>query len=190
MSLRYHEHLSALHAALDECQQKPGPEMGKVESCFKCSLDHWASVQKQVRITDFGSPAEEIYFFREIKHRFTSPIEYYTNRYHALLFMPAEDNLELMRFWKWELRKIEQFYENNEEFCWYIREGATDKDAEYFLRRECRLPSAGYGQIHDLGPGLATPWDHLLTIMGAYEMYRDYIRAELRKLGGYFFLTK
>ena len=187
MPLQYHEYLAALHAALDECRQQPGPEMSRVEACFKCSLDHWAVIQKLLRHNGFRNPAEEIHFFREIKHRFTAPIEYYTHRYHALLFMPAEDDLELMRFWEWELRKIDRFYEINDDFHRYIREGATDKDPEYFLRRTCRLPPHSPIQVLNLDPELSTPWDHLLTIMGAYEMYRDYIRSEMRKLGGYFF---
>src|SRR5262245_36139346 len=95
----YHQQLLA---ALATCREKAVSQIQEVEICFKCSLDHWGRLQDQVRKNDFQSPAEEIYFFKKIKPRFTSFIEYYTCRYHALLFMPAGDNLEMIRFWKWE----------------------------------------------------------------------------------------
>jgi hypothetical protein len=161
-----------------------------IEICFKCSLDFWAKLQKQIKKDGFQSPEEEIYFFKKVKPRFTAYIEYYTCRYHALLFRPSDDQLELARFWKWELRKIEKFNEINQDFCRYVRDGLTERDAEYFLRAGNRGVQVMTGRIHDLDPGTATPGDYLVTMMGAYELYETYIHEELKKLGGYFFLTK
>jgi len=183
----YHEQMLT---ALTACEEKATSEMEKVESCFKCSLDHWGKIQKQVKNHDFQTLAEEIHFFKTIKPRFTSFIEYYTCRYHALLFMPTGDNLELVRFWKWEMRKTEKFFENNEVFCRYMREGATTKDEEYFLRASNNGVQVMHGRVHDVDPRTATPGDYLVTMISAYEMYQAFILEEMKKLGGYFFLTK
>ncbi len=49
--------------------------------------------------------------------------------------MQAADKLEIeRRFWVWEQRKMEKFYESNEEFCRYIQTGDTSRDEDYFLR--------------------------------------------------------
>ena len=190
MSLDYDEYHQQLLTALAACQEKASTEIECVEASFKCSLDHWGKIQKHIRKQDFLSLADEIHFFKMVKPRFTAHIEYYTCRYHALLFMPADDKLELARFWKWEMRKTEKFFESNEDFCRYMQEDATEKDQDYFLRASNNGVQVMHGRIHDVDPRTATPGDYLATMIGAYNMYQTYIREEMSKLGGYFFLTK
>ncbi len=60
MSEDYLEYHQQFLAALAVCQEKAGSEIEKIGSCFKCSLDHWGKMQKQVRLTDFENFAEEI----------------------------------------------------------------------------------------------------------------------------------
>jgi hypothetical protein len=183
----YHQELLTSIALYEESDR---PEMEKIEACFKCSLDCWGRLQKHIKKNAFASPGEEIFFFKKVKPQFTAYIEYFTCRYHALLFRPGEDALELARFWRWELRKIEKFYETHKDFCHYIREGLTERDEEYFLREGNLGAQVMTGRIHDLDPGTATPGDYLVTMMAAYELYEIYINVEMKKLGGYFFLTK
>ena len=71
-----------------------------------------------------------------------------------------------------------------------MREDATERDEEYFLRTSNNDAQIMPGRIHDVDPQTATPADHLVTMIGAYEMYQTFIRGEMEKLGGYFFLTK
>jgi hypothetical protein len=190
MSQDHQEYYEQLLTALAACEEKAASEIEKIESSFKCSLEYWGRIQKEIKNRDFTTTAEEISFFKKTKPKFTSYIEYYTCRYHAQLFMPADDPIELIRFWKWEMRKTEKFFENNEDFCQYMREGATHLDEEYFLRTSNGGAQIMQGRIHDVDPRTATPGDYLATMIGAYEMYQVYIREEMRKLGGYFFLTK
>jgi hypothetical protein len=110
---------------------------------------------------------------------FASYIEYYTFRYHAILFAPVNDPLELIRFWRWEEVKMQRFFENNREFCRYIRAGETHHDAEYFIRTP-GLAGNGHSPdlIHDLDFELVSPKDPLLTVMKAYELYGHYINQQ------------
>ena len=186
----YQEYYTLLLAAIESHNTRDTPELEKIESCFKSSLDYWGKLQQLVKGYDFQSVADEIQFFKEIKPRFTGLIEYYTQRYHALLFMPAGDALELGRFWKWELRKIERFYENNEDFCRYMLEGASDKDALYFTRAGKEGPTPQLGRIHDMDPATASSHDHLVTMICAYRLYESFIKEEIDRLEGYFFLTR
>ena len=191
MSPEYQEYYHQLLATIEGQNESEKPEMEKIEGCFKACLECWGRIRKLVKQEGFKDMREEIFFFKEVKPLFTSYIEYYTNCYHALLFMPAHDTKELHRFWKWEMRKIERFYESNREFCTYIRQGQTHKDAEYFLRSaqkaddRVRLP---LGLIHDQDAELTTSHDQLVTMMSAYNLYEQYIRTELGKLSGYIVL--
>lgn len=186
----YQEYYAELLAAIESHHTLEGSEIGKIEASFKSSLNCWSRIQQLVKTHNFQSVTEEIFFFKEIKPRFTGLIEYYTQRYHALLFMPTHNAVELARFWKWELRKIERFYENNETFCMYIREGASDKDEEYFTREGKKAPSPQLGRIHDLDPATSSSHDYLVTMICAYKLYESFIKEEMKKGEGYFFLTR
>jgi hypothetical protein len=153
--------------------------MEMIEACFKSSLDHWDKVCSCARTKGFRDTGDEISFFREVKPSFASFIEYYAFRYHAILFAPVNDSGEIDRFWRWEERKMQRFFEDNQEFCRYIREGDTCHDAEYFCRTAertaCRYTS---DLIYDLDTELVSPKDPLVTIMKAYELYGQYVRQQ------------
>jgi hypothetical protein len=182
MPPEYQEYYRQLLAAICAHQGAARPEMKMVEACFKSSLDHWGKVYRQVSQQGFRTSAEEISFFKEVKPGFTAWIEYYTYRYHVLLFRPSGSALDVERFWKWERRKMERFYDSNEEFCRYMKEGATDRDEEYFLRTPY-APSGGQNCAHlmyDLDSEMSSPMDHLATTIKAYELYEKYIQLNIQ----------
>lgn len=81
-----------------------------------------------------------------------------------------------------EEKKIERFYENNREFCVYIKEGDTSRDAGYFLRASCQRDRRRVAQnlaqnlAHEPDEELISPKDHLVTLLRAYVLYKEYIR--------------
>ena len=183
MSPDYLDHYQQLERAIAGHQGSGLAEMQTVELCFKTSLEYWRKVHRQANQQGFRTVEEEISFFKDVKPSFGARIEFYTYRYHALLFIPAADKLEIERFWKWEQRKIEKFYESNEEFCRYIQAGDTSRDEDYFLRIS-DLPSgkrqAGYPG-YDAGEELSSPMDHLMTTIKAYELYDQYIHLTINQ---------
>ncbi|MBS1665728.1 MAG: RteC domain-containing protein [Bacteroidetes bacterium] len=172
MSPEYQEYYQQLLSAFHSHNEIDRPEMERIEACFKSSLDCWGKVCKLVRQKGFSSEKEEIIFFKHVKPAFAAYIEYYTYRYHVLLFLPTEDLLERKRFWRWEEKRIERFYENNREFCRYMRDGETGRDAEYFLRK---AGDRNNGGALELDEDLVSPKDHLVTLMKAYALYEEYI---------------
>src|SRR5579871_3825592 len=175
MSPEYQEYYQQLLTAFHSHEERSRTEMEMVEVCFKSSLDAWGKICKQVKANGFADMRDEISFFRDVKPSFASFIEYYTFRYHALLFAPVNDILELKRFWRWEERKMQRFFDDNSEFCRYIRAGHTHRDAEYFRRsaKENDSPHV-HDLIHDIDSELVSPKDPLLTIMKAYDRYELY----------------
>ncbi len=87
----YQEYHQQLLTAFHSHETAYPAEMEMIEACFKSSLDSWGKVCKQVKATGFRDDKEEIRFFREVKPVFASFIEYYTYRYHAVLFSPVND---------------------------------------------------------------------------------------------------
>jgi hypothetical protein len=190
----YQEYYQQLLTAFQSHHEIDRPEMERIEACFKSSLDCWGKVCKLVRQKGFSNKNEEIIFFKHVKPAFVAYIEYYTYRYHAVLFLPGGDLLERKRFWRWEEKKIERFYEENREFCRYMREGDTSRDGEYFLRSGGVGRSAGvvrsggaarsagaseaFGERLELelDEDMVSPKDHLVTLMKAYALYEEYIQ--------------
>lgn len=184
MSPEYREYYQQLIAAFRSHEDIRTTEMEVIEACFKSSLDCWGRICTLVKTRGFTSEKDEIGFFKEVKPVFAAFIEYYTYRYHALLFAPANSATDMERFWRWEIKKMQRFYEINQEFCRYIREGSTCRDAEYFLRASLppdqeRVPGDA---IHDADAGLRSPRDPLVTIIKAYELYGQYIETTLALL--------
>jgi hypothetical protein len=76
---------------------------------------------------------------------------------------------------------MQRFFDDNREFCAYLRGGDTGRDKEYFLR----CPSAfaenrPWGDnILELGTDLLSPKDHLVTIIKAYDRYGKFIETKL-----------
>jgi hypothetical protein len=179
MSPEFQEYYQQLLAVLHSHEDTSRTEMEMIEACFKSSLDQWSKVCKRAKADGFNDVCDEIRFFKDVKPTFASYIEYYTFRYHAILFAPVNDPLELIRFWRWEEVKMQRFFEDNREFCRYIREGNTDHDAEFFRR----MPgNSAVGRsadlIHDLDLELVSLKDPLLTVMKAYELYGQYIHQQ------------
>jgi hypothetical protein len=177
----YQEYYQALLAAIHFHENEEMAEMKMIEACFKASLDAWGKIGNLARKNGFRDQSEEIRFFKEVKPTFGACIEYYTYRYHAMLFTPVGDQAELRRFWRWEERKMQRFFDDNREFCTYMRDGNTRRDKEYFVR----CPTAFDGNrpsgdlIHELQTDLLSPKDHLVTIMKAYERYAIFIETKL-----------
>ena len=184
MSPEYQEYYQQLLAAFRSHEDADITEMEVIEACFKSSLDYWGRICKLVKATGFAGEKDEIHFFKEVKPTFAAFIEYYTYRYHALLFAPVNNVTELGRFWRWEERKMQRFYETNHEFCSYMREGATCRDAEYFLRSSLPPDKERISSdlIHDADSGLCSPKDPLVTIIKAYELYGRHIETTLAPL--------
>ena len=164
MSPEYQEYYQQLLTAFHSHNATDRTEMERIEACFKSSLDHWSRVNLHAQ-KGFSGESSEIQFFKEVKPLFTGYIEYYTYRYHAVLFQPEEDMFEQKRFWKMEEKKIQRFYENNREFCVYMKSGDTSRDKEYFLRVEDQP--------------LESPKDHVATLLMSFQLYENYIHSSI-----------
>ena len=177
----YQEYYQLLLADFHYHENEKKAEMEMIEACFKSSLDRWGKINNLARQNGFRDEAEEIGFFKEVKPTFGACLEYYTFRYHALLFSPVDDPAEMKRFWQWEDKKMQRFFDDNREFCSYVREGDTSKDREYFLRSpSAHVESRLSGDlIHELETDLLSPKDHLVTIIKAYDRYGKFIETKL-----------
>jgi RteC protein len=161
--------------------QQDSPDTQKMESCFRCGIDHWNRLKAKIKSEGFASDGEEIHFFKDNKPRFTGEIEYYTQRYHALLFFPASDKETQQLFWEGELSRIDKFFASFHLFFHYYKQGKTDQDSRYFLRRNSDGTNLAHANVFDMDPQTSTSHDWLITNLIGYEKYRKFVLAEMEK---------
>ena len=159
-----------------------GTELAGIEAAFKTAIAHWEAIKEKVREETFTDEQEEIRFFKYIKPRFTGLIEYYTQRYQALLFIPDKDIETMLYFWKLEMKKIDRFFLAQSEFIQYYEQGCTDKDSLYFLRADSDLSNFEKARVYDLDGDTATSHDWLVSKLLGFRMYRLDVEGELLRL--------
>lgn len=82
----------------------------------------------------FGSTALEIYFFKNIQPYVLSRKIYYSQLFRIEADRPKNIRDDYKKFLDQELYRITMFFEVHNALYLYYRGGATDKDAQYFLR--------------------------------------------------------
>ncbi|HEY4875234.1 MAG TPA: RteC domain-containing protein [Puia sp.] len=161
--------------------EKDSSDKEKMESCFRLGIEHWNKLKSKIKSEGFESDKEEIHFFKDIKPRFTGEIEYYTQRYHAILFLPETDTKSQVNFWEGELGRINKFFGSYHEFFKYYNSKKTEHDERYFLRRNSDGSNIAHANVFDLDNESATSHDWLLTNMIGYEKYKKYVLTEIEQ---------
>lgn len=173
----YHDMLSEIYLS----RQMDLTGNGRTAHCYKISMEFWTRIKEIVKQNPFADEAEEIWFFKVMKPKYTSLIEYYTMVYHAELFMPVSEEENGPAFWKKEHDKVSSFYKNNTCFCDYYKSGETKKDRDYFLRSQCANPQETMNKLYDTDHEFVTSHGYLATSLLAFDMYSAYSLQQAKK---------
>lgn len=161
---------------LQACVQNERPWQQEVERCFQVAEGHWAELQKRTCTYRFGTPEQEIGFFKYGKPLFTAEIIYYTLCYNAFLFQPLQSS-ETLSFWRREHGRLQRFIEENGRFYHYYKEGQTHLDATYFLRKNFDPQNSLYAKVYDAEPAACTNKDPQVATILALERYAGFTKG-------------
>ena len=174
----YQELLSELY----QCRRLELAPSSRIAFCFKISVDYWNRLRQFAGEQGFQSETDEIWFFKNIKPKFTALIEYYTLVYNAELFMPRLRLEDAQAFWNKEADKVKNFYGQHADFCAYYKSGCTECDHLYFLRSNVNGHKCSGMKVYDMDDEFITSHDHLATCMLAFDMYEAYILQQAKKV--------
>src|ERR1700730_14372024 len=118
---------------MEACRKLRPQTMSEIECCFNLAQKHWSWIEQTLEDHRFLSKADEIEFYKQIKPLFKSQIEYYNLLYQAEIFKPKEEPGAMKEFWIKEQQKLNRFIQDNSVFYIYHKNGATNRDEEYFL---------------------------------------------------------
>lgn len=128
----------------------------------------------------FESPAEEIYFFKEVKPKFYSKYIYYISVYNYLMQKPAGGAEIQQAYILMHLAEIKTFFDHNRVFYAYYRGGMTQLDEAYFTRGGFDV----HVELEDFEEDeqYSTSHDYKLSKLIANEKFQDYLNLEMTKL--------
>ncbi|MBA4167367.1 MAG: RteC domain-containing protein [Chitinophagaceae bacterium] len=145
--------------------EKNNPDPRKqIEACFHLCENIRRLVDKTIGEKDFQNDEEEIRFFRTIKPRFTSLVEFYSILYRAELFIP-DARPDQIEFWNYELQRAQLFLTRHASLLEYLRSDDTYDDKKFFLRSSPEKISAVQ--------------DEQIAKLLAREKYVDYIITKI-----------
>lgn len=149
----------------------------QVQNAFAICNLAWKEVKDKLSHHRFSDEDEEIEFFKKIKPRFTSMIEYYCLIYHSVLFEP-DDAVMSIEFWKRECSRLEKFRAEHKGFIACYQNNRCLMDRHYFLRKYFTESSASTLKIYD-DRNTVTNGDLLVTVLMALTKYDNYSTARL-----------
>jgi len=170
-----------LRLDLEDYEKGGLPSIKKTEACFKTAAKKWMELAEILSSYHFSSEEKEIHFFKTVKPKFTSEIEYYTLVYHALLFQPVCSS-SLLHFWGREYGKLRRFKAANKTFINCYRSKGNPQTQYFFLRKYYNLRAVQFIRIYDSDVTLSTNGDWLAAKLIALEKYRQYAVKNLERI--------
>lgn len=168
---------------MQECEACRKKQLGIIQElgcCFHICTWHWSVIKELVAAYEFENIVDEIHFFKEIKPRFVSEIEYLGYVSFAELSKAKEtDSYELQKFWNNESQRMEKFIKANNGFYEYYKSGRTDKDELFFTRINNDLSNFLKAKPYDLESKATTSHDYLVATILALEKYQIYVQQQL-----------
>ena len=153
---------------IEACRKLRPQTMAEIECCFNLAQKHWSWIEQTLEDHRFLSKTDEIEFYKQIKPLFKSQIEFYNLLYQSEIFKPVNSSDEIKEFWVKEQMKLEKFIQDHAAFYIYHKNGATNRDEEYFL--------SGAAENEN---GKTVYTDDLIAMLMALERYTQHAQSEL-----------
>lgn len=169
---------SRMLCQIEDCQDKNLSEQEQAALNYKFALQFWKQLKEEMIYYKFENNEEVIYFYKNIKPKFTALIEYLMLLNYGLSFVPEVSKYSEQTYWQDESKRLARFIKKNKSFVEYLKSGNTDRDEEYFLPIE----AGSFHQItkvYDSDGEFVSLNDHLVASLKAEEMYHEFAKKKL-----------
>lgn len=124
--------MSTFSERVDSLIQSGKTDLTKAENGISLRIKTLSKLQKHVNKEDFEDPQSEIDFFRNIKPLPMSYHIYFSQIRNCEINLPKIGNSHKVRFLEKEIKKINQFFSENNSFVSYMEQGHTYLDHLFF----------------------------------------------------------
>ncbi|MGS2760888.1 RteC domain-containing protein [Sinomicrobium sp. M5D2P9] len=137
-------------------------------------------LQETVKKEGFHTRADEIHFFKEVKVHPLSWLIYFTEIGTYQMRKPRTGKDLQKQFYKKQLHKAEKFFRKHRDFSYYMEQGHTHRDTEYFTRQAWEHVPFSPGEDYR-DPDSSTSHDFLWARVRAMQRVVDYLQKAQRQ---------
>jgi hypothetical protein len=145
-------------------------------------LNQIAKLKSFLNNYKFKGIGEEINFFRHLKPKFYSKFIYHQKMIFIQSHLPLAAPEDIKNYYLKELRKINEYMENNQEFISYYRSQSTSLDEIYFLRKEPDSWLLMNFEDCETDLNFTTIYDYKISKIMAFELLSEFIKSRLAQL--------
>lgn len=169
------EQLNFINLEIDE-------SIAKSQKSVELTLIAIDKLKKQFLKNKTISTDNEIYFFRNIKPKFTSLYIYHNAIFKIETKMPHGGERITKKYLNKELKKLKRYFDNNLDFYNYYRTGSSYLDYKYFVRGnhdvKLRLDSYYFEADHTF----STTHDFKIAKILAHDLIQVYLETKIYKI--------
>ncbi|KAA9038707.1 tetracycline regulation of excision, RteC [Ginsengibacter hankyongi] len=171
-----------MELSLAEIGASSGSDLQKFRLSSHVILNAISKLKAFVQNYKFTTKEEEINFFKHQKPKFYSKLIYHQKLARIQSHLPISAVLDSRSYYLNELRKINDYLNDNYEFLTYYRSQATSMDEMYFLRKEPDSWLLMNFEEYETDLSFSTVYDHKISKIIAYELLSEFINSTLAKL--------
>ncbi|MGB6151164.1 MAG: RteC domain-containing protein [Pricia sp.] len=153
-----------------------------VEKGIKISRKYLQKLRLLLRNDQFKNKEDEITFFKHQKPRIYGKLKFYAKLYRFLLQKPRGTNKSQRLYIDREIKILQNYFLQNNEFIKYYRQNATFLDEFYFLRGNDNIGLISDTSHFYTDAEFSTSHDNAVAKIIAYDLLIIYYTNELDKL--------
>ena len=151
----------------------------KAEEAIKISKKALLQLRKTVTDNRIKTKGKEITIFKHIKPKIYSKLIYYVKLFNIESKRPRGSSKYQKKYLDYEIKKLQDYFNDNLEFYQYYRRSGSSLDNQYFIRgkEDIRLHPDNFHFFID--DKFSTSHDSTVATIIAYDMLIVYLQKEI-----------
>lgn len=175
-----------LESELDDRLRVLSLEQDKTLTRAECAILEITGALKKLKTfvirAKFASDSDEIDFFKNHKPLVLSKLIYYNDLFRIETRRPSGGERMIRKFYRAELFRLKEFFEENVDFYGYYRTNSTYLDHKYFLREKLDYRLSLDAFVYESDSRFSTSHDYKVARILANDLLEVYLNDELIKL--------
>lgn len=176
---KYEDILYNLESSLEFLETEIEDIIEKSEEAIKISKKALLQLRKEIINKNLKTKEDEIKIFKTIKPKIYSRLIYYVKLFKIESKRPRGSSKSQKKYLDYEIKKLQDYFNDNLEFYQYYRRSETSLDNQYFIRgkEDIRLHPDNFHFFID--EKFSTSHDSTVATIIAYDMLIVYLQKEI-----------
>ena len=176
---KFREIIDNLDSTLEFLETEIEDILKKSEEGIKISKKALLLLRKEVINKKLKTKEDEILIFKNIKPKIYSKLIYYVKLFNLESKRPRGSSKSQKKYLDYEIKKLQDYFNDNLEFYQYYRRSETSLDGQYFIRgkEDIRLHPDNFHFFID--DKFSTSHDSTVATIIAYDMLIVYLQKEI-----------